>query len=301
MNSPRVLLSLLLFVILFFPSLQIPIHQFEDVDLFVNSPLEPGEPILIPDVGQFLWITKDGTEFSVLDNQYGFAVTGIGSRPQVTVSGQIRSGERLAPQRKWPSHPTVKSFIVNIPINYPPIETASRLRIPPEVWQQQLSADEKQRAAERELMQSLLAEVNAEIDTSCWQRPVNNIITSRFGAPRTLPDGRRYYHTGMDYRARIGAPIYAAGSGKVVYADFMIVPGNLVVLDHGGGLYSRYAHLSEIKVKLGDEVEKAQLIGLGGNTGRVTAPHLHWEVLWKGNHADPEMFLEAWRQICDPK
>ena len=88
-------------------------------------------------------------------------------------------------------------------------------------------------------------------------------------------------------------------TGTVVFAGHMTVPGNNVILSHGSGLFSRYLHLSEIKVELGERVPASKVIGLAGATGRVEAAHLHWEMIWKGQYADPLMLLEDWQQVCN--
>src|SRR5690606_32104634 len=143
---------------------------------------------------------------------------------------------------------------------------------------------------ERRLMHELLRTVTSPLSRACWQRPLESAVTSKFGSPRSLPDGRSYYHTGVDLRAARGTVLRAAGPGRVAFADEMRVPGKMVVLDHGEGLFTRYMHLDSFAVKMGDTVEKGQVIGRTGATGRVEAPHLHWEVVWKGNFADPLAF-----------
>ena len=89
-----------------------------------------------------------------------------------------------------------------------------------------------------------------------------------------------------------GTPIVASNSGKVILARGLYFEGNCVMIDHGQGLITLYLHLSEIKVKEGDAVEKGQLLGLSGGTGRATAPHLHFAVRWRGEYLDPRTLLE---------
>lgn len=156
-----------------------------------------------------------------------------------------------------------------------------------------------QKKHERDLMANILSQRAGDPPTKCFRPPLDSKIVSRFASPRTLPNGRSYHHTGVDLRAASGTPIMAMAMGRVSYANPMIVPGNVVVLNHGGGLFSRYMHLSKIKVKEGDVVKAGEIVGLSGATGRVEAPHLHWEVIWKGNHADPFHFLQQWEQLCD--
>lgn len=113
--------------------------------------------------------------------------------------------------------------------------------------------------------------------------------TDRFGNRRAYNDGPfEYFHTGIDLSACENTlNIYAPAAGVVVFADLLTVRGNYTVIDHGWGVYSAYGHQSEIKVKVGDRVEPGQLIGLIGNTGRVTGPHLHWEIWVNGVLVQP--------------
>ena len=90
-----------------------------------------------------------------------------------------------------------------------------------------------------------------------------------------------------------GTPVEAAAAGRVVLAEDLYFYGNLVILDHGGGVYTLYAHLSEISVAEGDSVESGQLIGLSGATGRVTGPHLHWGAKIGNRPFDPTALLDG--------
>lgn len=111
---------------------------------------------------------------------------------------------------------------------------------------------------------------------------------SLFGSRRSYNGSAyTYFHTGLDFCGRTGVEIYAPAAGKVVFADSLVVRGNATVIDHGWGVYTAYAHQSEIMVSVGELVEKGQVIGLIGSTGRVTGPHLHWEVIVGGVQVDP--------------
>ncbi len=121
--------------------------------------------------------------------------------------------------------------------------------------------------------------------TKCWP--------SLFGNRRSYNGSTYdYFHGGLDFCGTVGTELYASATGKVVYTGLLTVRGNVVVIDHGWGVYTAYDHLSEILVQVGDMVQPAQLIGLGGATGRTTGPHLHWEVWAGGVQVNPADWLE---------
>ena len=118
-------------------------------------------------------------------------------------------------------------------------------------------------------------------------------ITSRFGN-RTDPFlGRLALHAGIDFRVSTGTQVRSTGAGTVVVAGRNGGYGNMVEIDHGNGLTTRYAHLSRVLVKVGDHLEAADPVGLSGTTGRSTGPHLHYEVRRNGKAVDPMRFLTA--------
>jgi murein DD-endopeptidase MepM/ murein hydrolase activator NlpD len=126
--------------------------------------------------------------------------------------------------------------------------------------------------------------VPAEL-TECW--------TSFFGNRRSYNGSAYdYFHSGLDFCGRVGTELYAPAIGEVVFTDFLVVRGGVVVIDHGWGVYSAYDHLSEILAEPGDLVQPGQTIGLGGETGRTTGPHLHWEVWVGGVQIDPADWLK---------
>jgi murein DD-endopeptidase MepM/ murein hydrolase activator NlpD len=98
-------------------------------------------------------------------------------------------------------------------------------------------------------------------------------------------------HTGIDFTADIGTPIFATGDGVVEKTETMSGYGQLVVLNHGFGYQTRYAHVSEYKCKPGQKVKRGDIIALVGNTGASVGPHLHYEVFFKGNHVNPVNFF----------
>jgi len=118
-------------------------------------------------------------------------------------------------------------------------------------------------------------------------------LSSGFGV-RTDPFlGRPAMHTGLDFRGSMGDPVRATANGKVVSSGWSGGYGRMVEIDHGNGLSTRYGHLSEIDVKVGDVIKIGQVVGLVGSTGRSTGPHLHYETRIDGEAVDPQKFLRA--------
>lgn len=121
--------------------------------------------------------------------------------------------------------------------------------------------------------------------------PIRGVLSSGFGT-RTSPfTGTPVFHHGVDIVAPTGAVVAAAGPGTVVKSRFEALMGNVVVVDHGAGYRTVYAHLSERKVEEGDFVERGEELGKVGATGRVTGPHLHYEVCVDGLRVNPARFL----------
>jgi murein DD-endopeptidase MepM/ murein hydrolase activator NlpD len=130
------------------------------------------------------------------------------------------------------------------------------------------------------------------------QHPLNSGQPgSNFGW-RTDPfTGQKALHTGLDFQADTGTPIYAAAGGVVVVSEHHFAYGNMIEVDHGNDLITRYAHASRLLVKKGDLVKRGQQLALVGTTGRSTGPHLHFEVLVQGVPQDPQKFLAAGRSV----
>jgi murein DD-endopeptidase MepM/ murein hydrolase activator NlpD len=105
--------------------------------------------------------------------------------------------------------------------------------------------------------------------------------------------GRSALHTGVDFQAQAGSPIVAAAGGVVVTSEMHPEYGNMVEVDHGNGLVTRYGHASRLLVRKGDLIKRGQQVALVGSTGRSTGPHLHFEVLVQGVQQDPQKFLAA--------
>jgi len=129
----------------------------------------------------------------------------------------------------------------------------------------------------------------------------DSVLGSAFGWRIDPITGRSALHTGLDFQAEPGTPILAAAGGVVVSQEFHPAYGNMIEIDHGNDLVTRYAHSSRVFVKKGDLVKRGQKISEVGTTGRSTGPHLHFEVMVQGVPQDPQKFLNAGQNISTEK
>ena len=149
-------------------------------------------------------------------------------------------------------------------------------------------------AEDRTLKDAARASTVEAIDWAAgFDWPMTGRISGFFGSQRILNGVPKRFHSGLDIAAPTGTPILAPASGIVTLAeDDMYFEGGLVFLDHGQWVASAFLHMSRIDVEPGDRVEKGEVIGAVGATGRVTGPHLHWSIRWKGRLLDPRLLLE---------
>jgi len=127
--------------------------------------------------------------------------------------------------------------------------------------------------------------------SGAFDRPTETETSGVFGSARVYNGVKKSQHLGLDFRASIGTPVHATNAGTVILARPLYFEGNCVMLDHGQGLVTIYMHLSEFKVKEGENVKAGQLIALSGWTGRSTGPHLHFAVRWHGEYLNPATLL----------
>ena len=125
--------------------------------------------------------------------------------------------------------------------------------------------------------------------------PVQSVITSRYGNKRVFNGKTQSFHRGLDLRAPTGTPITAPANGEVVLAKNLFFTGNTVILSHGYGVFTIYAHMSKLKVKKGMHVTSTRVIGLSGATGRAAGPHLHWGVILSHVTVDPIELIKVVR------
>jgi murein DD-endopeptidase MepM/ murein hydrolase activator NlpD len=127
---------------------------------------------------------------------------------------------------------------------------------------------------------------------SPFVRPVPGDPTSEFGTRRIFNGEPRAPHSGIDLHAASGTPVSVSGAGRVALAMDLYYSGGTVIVDHGGGLFTIYAHLSKIETKEGETVAAGDVVGLSGATGRVTGPHLHWGARVGDAIFDPRALLD---------
>lgn len=126
-------------------------------------------------------------------------------------------------------------------------------------------------------------------EPSLW--PVNGVLRSSFGGRCDPLSGEGTFHTGVDLAATSGTPVHVTADGVVTTAGWSGSYGKLVVVDHGNGIETYYAHLSQFLAVPGQEVQRGQVIALSGGTGRVTGPHMHYEVRLRGTPVNPYKYL----------
>jgi len=164
-----------------------------------------------------------------------------------------------------------------------PIETG--------VYEEKLRPEIKADLAELDKVDKFLATKESLVAATPDLAPLFGKMTSNFGTRRWRRSGRTENHPGLDIAVPKGTPVYSPAEGVVTFAGRKGDYGNLVELDHGTGYVTRFGHLSQIDVEVGDRVMKGQIIGLVGSTGRSTGPHLHYEVRMNGTAIDPINYL----------
>jgi hypothetical protein len=150
----------------------------------------------------------------------------------------------------------------------------------------------------------LLYEQTRHFTQTCWWQksgltlPLNSFVASGYGVGRVYPAlGETNYHTGADFPAALNTPVPASANGRVVVAELLLNRGYYVLVNHGCGLYSGYAHLVAIYVRVGDTIEQGDILGRVGSTGRSTAPHLHFELALNGIWVNPLEVIPLFNEL----
>lgn len=271
---------------LFWPAQHLTVHKTRPLTWVPPENYHIGQPVLVPAQQDLFEVRVSGRAMSFLPKQQVW----LGVAPQ----GQV------ALTFWWHGRDGVEVSEVIVKTESLKLDQAGALRLPAAVWKKVNDPKTEERARDRKILGEIMNDFSGQLENTCWQTPLKSKITSSFGSPRKLPDGYTYYHSGEDRRAMIGTKVRAAGGGRVAFSGPMVVPGNNVVISHGGGWFSRYLHFSETHVQKDAQVHAGDIIGLSGASGRVEAPHLHWEIVWKGIAADPGRFLPEWERLCDP-
>lgn len=267
--------------------------QWQDQNFGLPSSAKAGESFVIQNPETAKNLEVNGKNVSLLKNSAGFFVAGLYDNDPLRII-KTRINKRNIFQNDL-----VVVQIQFMDIVKTPFSKAAQIRIPASTWQKLNQASDEQKLKDQQTLIAAYEKPEASENASCFQAPLKSKVVSKFASPRELPNGKNYYHSGVDLRGSTGTLVHSMGAGIVVLADHMLVPGNTVLISHGNGIYSRYMHLNKIEVKEGDKISLGQKIGTVGATGRVEAPHLHWEVVWKGSHADPHRFLQAMAPTCD--
>jgi murein DD-endopeptidase MepM/ murein hydrolase activator NlpD len=175
-----------------------------------------------------------------------------------------------------------------LPKNYP----TQRLRIPDGRMVQPPPEVEARIAMEQQKIAAMKRHFSPQpVPETDFVQPAAGRLSSRFGVRRILNGEPRSPHAGLDVAVGTGAPVLAAASGSVLAVEDFYFTGNTVVIDHGQGVLTLYAHLSRVDVQPGQLLGKGKSIGTSGVSGRATGPHLHWVVILGGASVDPELFL----------
>ena len=227
-----------------------------------------------PEAPDGRWLAVLGVDVDVRPGMYPVAVTSWrGTSPGTSVRSSLEVRPKRFPTRR--------------------LRVATRFVDPP--------ADETARIVrEAERLTTIFASVTPRRWHGPFGTPIPAVPNSNFGIRSIFNGQPRNPHAGVDFASPTGTPVAAPNGGIVALAEPLYFTGNTVILDHGLGLYSLYAHLSRIDVVTGGSVAGGDVIGLLGATGRVTGPHLHWAIRLNGARVDPLALVAALKGANPP-
>jgi len=212
----------------------------------------------------------------------------VDGRPLVVFDGEVLGTRRALGACSWDEPPGLRTVTVGgldcdgrpferhlsltvVSGGFPreTLKVAPRMAVPPPDVQERIRR-------EAALLKGVMSTTSESMLAGAFVRPVPGIVMSPFGSQRTFNGKVASRHSGVDLRGAAGRPVAATNGGRVVLARSLYFAGTTVVVDHGMGLFSLYAHLKTLDVAEGEYVERGQVVGRVGATGRVTGPHLHW-------------------------
>jgi len=196
----------------------------------------------------------------------------------LTLTAETTAGKRFKSQKNFT---VVKTDFPSTELTVAP----DMVNVPPEM-QEKMKADRKAFAA------VWASPAYARLWDGPFLRPVPGRVTAPYGQIRLYNNELNGQHGGVDLAGPVGEPVIAAAAGRVVLVHESYLEGNTIVLDHGGGLFTYYCHLSEFKAEKGQMVKRGDVVGLVGETGRVTGPHLHFGVRVQGVKVDGMTLLD---------
>jgi murein DD-endopeptidase MepM/ murein hydrolase activator NlpD len=228
------------------------------------------------------WIGKDLAFFKSDNPKIWYALAGADLETQpgtydLTVTAVMVGGKVAHSVKKVDiGAANFRSGAVDVPENFVAPDAASK---------KQIAADE---ALKNRAFSHLIATPQWSGD---FVTPIKAKPTDSFGMTRVFNEELTSTHRGTDFPVNEGAPVVVSNSGTVVLAKELFYEGNCVIVDHGQRLFTIYMHLSKIDAKAGNKLKKGERLGLSGQTGRVTGPHLHMGVRWNGAYLDPTKLL----------
>ena len=200
-------------------------------------------------------------------------------------------------KRQWLSLPIEYSEQTIVLDRLPPRAPVA-IHLPSLVRQQLRRVASVDVAKESETAGSLLNRTDGAARLDCWQSPLPFAMSNDFGTTHAFDNGQTVLHESLDIKANVGTALKTAGAGEVVGVDTLAIPGHVITIYHGDGLYTRYSHLHEFQTHVGEKVAAGQMIGFSGNSGQAESPYLRFEVIWKGQHLNPAEVLKVSQQLC---
>jgi len=258
------------------------------------------ELMIIPRVvnaGEVAWIRWNGPELSAAAVRFDQTIVPLQERSgrwEALFGVDVDTEPGTYPLYVYASTPTGQSYNLRVDLSIRGVKRPiERLSLPKAMVTPEDPQILKRIGAENVLLKNLWQQWSGPLRAETFIRPVPHPVSSVFGKRRVLNGIPKSPHSGTDFRSPAGSLVSSPAQGKVVLATDLYYTGKTVIVDHGGGLYSLMAHLSESLVQVGDQVEQGSILGKVGSTGRSTGAHLHWTVKLNGVRVDPLAVVDA--------